>query len=308
MDGLVHGISTRRFGSIKSNGQINRENLRNFLEVLGIDIKRTVFPKQVHGSGVVTINDSQKNYIMNFAVVIPTSVEGSHTTSFGERDSSTEFTLSEAEVLGMTGGAKLKYILKADGLITNKKNVFLGIVTADCLPVIFYDKKMGIVGIAHAGYKGLLRGIIQEMIKGMKKIGSDLKNMKIAIGPAIGLCCYDVPIERAEVFENAFKGIKTYEKRNGKYFLDLKSITRQILISEGIRKKNIEVSQMCTKDNLNDFFSFRGEGQKFGEFVTVIGRKTGFYSSSDRVRRGSREVYNDSSRLRSAMQNYARTI
>lgn len=224
-NGLVHGISTRFFGSIKDKGRINEGDLKKFLDVLNIDRKNVVFPEQVHGSNVIIIDDSKK-----------------------------------------------KFILNADGLITAKKNFFLGVVTADCLPVIFYDETMGIVGISHAGYKGLLSGILQEMLKAMKKMGVDVKNIKIAIGPAIGVCCYDVSIERVELFKNAFKSIKTHEKRNGKYFLDLKNIAKQRLILEGVPENNIEVSDICTKDNIKDFFSFRGEGkEKFGEFATIIG-------------------------------------
>jgi len=264
IDGLVHGISTRHFGSIKNKRQINKENLKSFLYALGIDNKKTVFPEQVHGSGVVVISSS----LSILRAEGPTNVEGSHTTSIGERDSSTP----NKSGLGMTEGAKLVHIPKADGLITSRKNVFLGVVTADCLPVIFYDKKSEIVGIVHAGYKGILKGILKNMVLSFKKLGSDTKNILVAIGPSIGVCCYDVSIERVEMFVNAFEGIKTHKIRNGKYFLDLKNIAKQSLISEGVSENNIEVSNICTKDYIKDFFSFRGEGRIVGEFVTIVGR------------------------------------
>jgi len=223
---IIHGVSTKFFGSIKNNGNINKKNLKGFLDAIHLEVKSVVFPEQVHGSSVVTIDDSKKQFIQN-----------------------------------------------ADGLITVTKNVFLGVVTADCLPVIFYDEKMGIVGIAHAGYKGILKGILKNMVMSFKKLGSDTKNILVAIGPSIGVCCYDVSIERVEMFENAFKGIKTHKIRNGKYFLDLKNVANKVLLKEGIQEKNIEISPICTKDSLNKFFSFRGEGpENFGEFVTVVGR------------------------------------
>ena len=152
--GLVHGVSTKFFGSIKNNGNINERNLKGFLDILRIDRENTVFPEQVHGSSVVTIDDSKKQFILN-----------------------------------------------ADGLITNKKNVFLGVVTADCLPVIFYDKKSEMVGIAHAGYKGILKAIVKNMVLSFEKLGSNTKDIKVAIGPSIGVCCYDVSIERIKMFD-----------------------------------------------------------------------------------------------------------
>ena len=225
MDGLVHGFSTRHFGSIKNRDRINEKNLKKFLNVLGVGRRGVVFPKQVHGSNILVVNDVQKGEIVN-----------------------------------------------ADGLITQRKNIFLGVVTADCLPVIFYDPKSGAIGIAHAGYKGILKGILKEMVKKFKKLRSYAEDILVAIGPSIGVCCYDVSLERVKMFEDKFKRIKTYEKRDGKYFLDLKNIAKQTLISEGLSEKNIEVSDICTKDNVKDFFSFRREGrEKFGEFVTVVG-------------------------------------
>jgi len=238
---LIHGVSTKFFGSIKNNGNINKKNLKSFLDALRVDIKNVVFPEQVHGSSVVTIDDSKK-----------------------------------------------KHILNADGLITNKKNVFLGIVTADCLPIIFYDEKMGIVGIAHAGYKGILKGILKNMVLSFKKLRSDAKDILVGIGPAIGVCCYDVSYERIKIFDKLLNadgdsgrsrqvGIarmtKIHQVRNEKHFLDLKNIAKQIFISEGILEENIEVSDICTYDNIKNFYSFRGEGPKnFGEFATIVGR------------------------------------
>jgi len=160
-----------------------------------------------------------------------------------------------------------------DGLITTRKNIFLWIGTADCLPVVFYDNEQKIVGIAHAGYKGILAGIIEEMINKFITLGSKKKNLQVGIGPGIGVCCYNVPEERIKMFEGRFPGVKVFEKRNGEYYLDLLKLVEHILTDEGIEKKNMESAGMCTKDHQHLFYSHRGSGRKLhDDFVTIIGQ------------------------------------
>lgn len=166
--------------------------------------------------------------------------------------------------------AKRKMILRTDGLVTNKNNIFLYVITADCLPIIFYDPKNRIVGNLHAGYKGLSDGILSQMIIRMNRLGCDIPGVKVGIGPGIGVCCYNVPKERIELFREKFTDY--FKIINGTYFLDLKKIAVQELMQQGIKEANIEVSAICTKENIDMFYSNRGDTQEtFGEFATVIG-------------------------------------
>ena len=79
-----------------------------------------------------------------------------------------------------------KYNLCFDGLVTNKKNIILGILTADCAPILFYDSYNMVVGACHAGWRGALTGIIENTLIKMKSIGSKIDNIRCAIGPCIG--------------------------------------------------------------------------------------------------------------------------
>ncbi len=176
-------------------------------------------------------------------------------------------------------GSKIRFvknlgidIAATDGLITDKKNLFLGIVTADCLPICFWDSQKSLVGIVHAGYKGILKGIVERLVNGFKSLGSSVGNIKVAIGPAIGACCYNVSFDRIRMFRDKYPNLKTYQKKDGKDFLDLKNIVFQILTKEGIKRNNIEMAPLCTKCNIQTFFSYRGDTKEtFGEFATVIG-------------------------------------
>jgi polyphenol oxidase len=161
----------------------------------------------------------------------------------------------------------------ADALITQEKNIVLGIFIADCLPVFFYDPKEEIIALAHAGWKGLYKGIIQNVIKKFKNLGSSPHDILVYIGPSIGPCHYSVEEERINLFKEKYPFLDKsfYRKIKGKYYLNLWKIAKLFLIKEGLKNRNIEISQICTYCHKN-LFSYRREkeeksGQMFVFFV-----------------------------------------
>lgn len=221
---VIHGISTRTFGSMKNNKEINWENLSLFIIKLGLSPSSFILGEQVHGAQVEFVENSAKHLLSGI-----------------------------------------------DGLLTQKQQVTLGVVTADCVPVLVFDPKKNIVGAVHAGYKGILAGIIEHMLHAFQINGSSMSDILVGIGPTIGSCCYNVPKERVDMFTKSLKPEIVYEERDGKYFLKLQEIIKQLLQKEGVKKQNIEIIDLCTKDHLDTFFSYRGEGKEtYGEFVSVI--------------------------------------
>lgn len=157
-----------------------------------------------------------------------------------------------------------------DSMITNKKNLPLTIVTADCLPILFYDPKNKAIGVAHAGRKGLAAGIIAEIIAVMQSAyDSDPKDIIVGIGPSIEKDCYEVDEKIVKGFEEAFPEFDgVFEKKAKKYFLDLRATAQQSLQKEGILEEHIEISEVCTKCDAR-FYSYR-RGDKMGRFATII--------------------------------------
>ena len=152
-----------------------------------------------------------------------------------------------------------------DSVITRKKGLILGVITADCLPLVFYDPKNKILAVAHAGYKGILEGIVQNLILKLKKMGADIKNLKMLVGPSICGKCYEVSGKVIEEFKKEFAWISSTNKS----FLDLKKIVFEIAVRNGLNSKNIEISDLCTKENTSFLFSARASKNKiFGEFAT----------------------------------------
>lgn len=167
---------------------------------------------------------------------------------------------------------KSSVIENADGLLTSDKNVFLSAKTADCLPILFYDSKKEYIGIAHAGWRGLVNGIIPILVQDMVEKGTNSSDLWVGIGPSIRSCCYRIDKKRQAVFSKAFPAWveDVFTKRNKQIFLDMQEIAKRQLISLGVAKQRIEESLICTQDS-NKFFSFRrGDGEK--RCIGIIGR------------------------------------
>jgi YfiH family protein len=162
---------------------------------------------------------------------------------------------------------------RADGLLTQQKDIVVGMATGDCLPIVFFEKNKNIIGVVHAGFKGLLVGIIESMLEEIIKRGGESKNVIAGIGPGIGVCCYNVGEDRTALFTERFPTFRNmFEKRNGQLYLDIKSVAKQILVQQGVLEENIEIMPYCTSDNNDLFYSFRKDSKEtFGEFATVIG-------------------------------------
>lgn len=162
---------------------------------------------------------------------------------------------------------------EVDGLVTDKKDVFLAAFTADCMPVMLYDRKSEIVGIAHAGYKGLLAGIIDSVCEHMKKLGSDPKNIEVTIGPSIKECCYTVDSDRSRRFIRQFGHEESIIRYNGdRIFLNLQEVCAINLMRNGLYKESIAASRVCTSCNMDEYFSYRQDSKEtFGHMVSVIG-------------------------------------
>tara|TARA_Y100001970_G_scaffold274162_1_gene373485 strand:+ start:4467 stop:5213 length:747 start_codon:yes stop_codon:yes gene_type:complete len=166
-----------------------------------------------------------------------------------------------------------KFNLIGDGLITNIKKTAIAVLTADCAPVIFYDKKKDLIGIAHAGWKGAYKKILKKMIEILLSKGSNLKDIYVVIGPCISQENYEIQIDFKRRFLGQSKKNKKYFKEiNNKTYFDLKGYLYQQLINSGI--KNIETIKKDTFNPKNNFFSARRSLKKkiddYGRNISII--------------------------------------
>ena len=163
--------------------------------------------------------------------------------------------------------------LVGDALITKQPKIILGILTADCAPVIIYDKKLKIISAIHAGWKGAFKGIIKKVVNYFYKMGSRPEDLIAVIGPCISEKNYEVKKD----FKHKF--VKKSEK-NKIYFSDIKdksyfSLNKFVYneLSES-KIKNIEIINKDTYNLKNNFFSARrsthNKENDYGRNITLI--------------------------------------
>lgn len=161
-------------------------------------------------------------------------------------------------------GPILAKIADTDGVVTDAYDTVLSVRTADCLPLIFADKKLGVIGISHQGWRGSLKKMALKMVDVFVQKGSRRQDIVVAFGPAIGACCYDVNDDRYYQFLEIFDGYsdKIFHLEKGKKHLNLPLLNYLQLLDDGIKKEQIDFFPFCTKCDKERFFSFRRDQKK----------------------------------------------
>lgn len=243
---VKHGFSTREGGvsggcyssmNLRFNCDDSRENvLENYkimANTLGMDYEKLVLSKQVHEDNIHTVTDSDAGN-------------------------------------GIIFENKFK---SADGLITDIKGIPLVTLYADCVPVFFLDKKIGVVALSHSGWRGTVKRIAEKTVEKMKKdYGSKPDDILVAIGPSIQLCHFEVGDDVAEIFIKEF-GDKTVLKFGDRYHVSMQKAIFMQLTETGIPEENIDDCGICTYCNSELLFSHRktnGKRGNLGAFIELI--------------------------------------
>jgi len=164
----------------------------------------------------------------------------------------------------------------ADGLVmkrTDHVTGSLGIIVADCVPLLLADVEKNIIAATHAGWKGTLAHIAENTVDAMANLGANRKDIVVVVGPHIGSCCYSVGIDRVRLFESEFgKNPKMAMNRKETWYLDIGYLNKMELMRAGVRGDHIDSADLCTHTMNDTFFSYRRDTkQSFGEILAVIG-------------------------------------
>lgn len=263
--GIVHGFFTRHGGKSSGdfdslnvstarkdkNGNLDNpknvlENYRLALSALGTVPEKAVGAKQVHENTVLGVADG---------------------------DCARGINPSLAELSGCDGLFLDNTAAEIDALCVK---------TADCVPILLSSKDGNEVSAVHAGWRGTVADIVT---RAAEKFTCPKEDILCAIGPCIGVCCYEVGEEVYEAVKRlfAFKGME--DKVDGmfrnvctcsassKKKANLAEINRQLLLSFGIPEENIDVSGICTACHEDEFFSHRASGGFSGTFVSIIAKR-----------------------------------
>ena len=222
--GIVHGISKRNYGQMKFGKGKTEEVIKNrehFFKELGIEIKNVAVANMSHSEKI--------------------SVIGRQEAGRGSRDQKSAIPM-------------------CDGLITAEKEISLMITVADCLPILVYDPALNIVSIIHAGWRGILAGIIPNLISKLKNMGSFPDDLIVGIGPSICQKHFVVKKDVLEKFKDKYPSATFVRNHDG--YVDLKRAAFEDLIKHNILKNNIEISHDCPVCNPGIYGSYRLERDK----------------------------------------------
>lgn len=155
-------------------------------------------------------------------------------------------------------------VFLADGIVTNCVDIPIAVRTADCLSIFIFDSVKRCIGIVHAGWKGTKQQIAFKAVKALEEEwGCAPAHLKVAFGPAIQKCCYEVGVEFKRYFPEALI------HRHGRLFLDLPLVNKKQLIKAGVKEENILDHSLCTSCR-KEYFSFRRDGEKCGRMLHLM--------------------------------------
>ena len=241
--GVVHGITSRTealpfFGNMSymvgNDADLVAYNREAWANAIGYEASRLVLGRQVHETTVVAVDESHAG---SGADSVETSIR------------------------------------RVDGLMTSTPELPIGVMAADCVPLLIYDAENNAIAAVHAGWRGTVDGIAVSAIKAMgDTFGTKPANLKVCLGPSICRSCYQVGEEVVHRWESGQMApvASPVDVRADGYYFDLRAANLGQLRESGVPADAIEVSDVCTKCANGSMFSRRGLGPKTGLFTSVI--------------------------------------
>ena len=171
------------------------------------------------------------------------------------------------QILSANGRSGL--IGEGDALISCHPGALLSVRTADCLPILIADVRNHAVGVVHAGWRGTVTEIAAKTVSAMQsEFGSRPEDLRAAVGPGIGSCCFEVGPDVASQFGTIFPerdNLRTHTK------LDLIEANCRQLVLAGISSHHVDAARLCTRCRRDLFHSFRRDHQAAGRMISAIG-------------------------------------
>ena len=167
---------------------------------------------------------------------------------------------------------------RCDALVSNRTQTLLAVKTADCVPLLMGDSRTGAFAAVHAGWRGTLASVTIHAIEHLiREYNTRPANLRVAIGPAAGACCYEVGSDVIDAFKAKLGNDNELftPTRAGHALIDLYKANRDQLMSMGVAPQRIHTSPLCTMCRTDIFFSYRREKNlqgKVGRLMAVIGK------------------------------------
>jgi polyphenol oxidase len=164
---------------------------------------------------------------------------------------------------------------EADAVVTNAPGIAVAVVAADCVPVLVADPRTGAVAAVHAGWRGTAANAMGAAVTAMtREFGVRADTLVAAIGPSIGLCCYEVGEELLSAFTAAGHApgdlARWFARRGRRLRLDLWRANADLLVRAGVPADQVHVAGLCTKTHIDVLESFRVDGVHAGRMAAII--------------------------------------
>ena len=162
---------------------------------------------------------------------------------------------------------KSGYQRNLDGIFSANTDLVCSIQVADCLPLFFVHDYKPVIGLVHAGWRGLAQGIIQNIKNELYQITENVCDFQILIGPSIQSCCFEVRDDvLVQIDPDYFR-----KKKSGSYEVDLQKWAVKQLLEIGSKEEKITIIKECTYCRDKKFHSYRRDGNKAGRMIALIG-------------------------------------
>jgi hypothetical protein len=168
-------------------------------------------------------------------------------------------------------GEPLAESAEFDGLVTDREGPVLPAFAADCIPLLFADPDARVCGAAHAGWRGTVNGIAANVVGRLVEMGARADRIRVALGPSIGPCCFEVGPEVVAEFRAAFGDVPGMVMKGPKKdHIDLRVATRTVLERARVSPQHIDDKPPCTRCEAERFFSYRRDGKDGGVHMAFI--------------------------------------
>jgi len=160
-----------------------------------------------------------------------------------------------------------------DGLLcphSSQRAVCLFVKSADCLTLLVESQLADLIGAIHLGWQGSLGGIISELGVKLKQLGVGYSDLRVALGPSIGDCCYNIPVMRANLFKAKYPETEAISQHSGEYYFSLPKFAQEELLKLRFLRENIFFRPSCTSCQKDRYFSYRLNPSAKSHLLTFI--------------------------------------
>lgn len=163
------------------------------------------------------------------------------------------------------------YGYEADAVMGDLTGAGLGVMTADCLPIMLHHPAAGVAAAVHAGWRGLVGGVIPRAVRALlERRGGEAREIRAFLGPCIGTCCYEVDPAVAEQIAVAAGSRAVIRGTSPRPMADLREAALLQLATAGLERERIQSVELCTSCRADLFYSYRRDGARTGRMAGVI--------------------------------------